>query len=359
MAAPNLDWHQMGSNAARLIDWRTASDVGRRIAGSGVSLPALERARFREDFAESVREAEQLVLDFTGMHVEGYRARAWVMSRGEWLNANLRGLQNLLEPLAQRALNERQLSTPEFRRKAFGAQIGVLLGYVSKKVLGQYDVFLPPDDDGLLYFVGPNVAEVERRFQLPSHDFHLWLALHEVTHRVQFGGCPWLRSHLSSLVDSYLSTVELDPHQLMDQLKRAVAEARAAGGWREANVLFLLMTPSLRELFERMQALMSLIEGHASYVMNVVSADRVKDLPRMRRSLKDRRRASSMERAFQKAIGFDQKIRQYDIGERFVEEVVRVAGMEGFNLMWKDEANLPTLAEVADPGRWLARVANA
>jgi hypothetical protein len=88
MAAPNLDWHQMGSNAARLIDWRTASDVGRRIAGSGVSLPALERARFREDFAETVREAEQLVLDFTGMHVEGYRARAWVMSRGEWLNAS-------------------------------------------------------------------------------------------------------------------------------------------------------------------------------------------------------------------------------------------------------------------------------
>jgi uncharacterized protein (DUF2342 family) len=41
-----------------------------------------------------------------------------------------------------------------------------------------------------------------------------------------------------------------------------------------------------------------------------------------------------------------------------VEEVVRVAGMEGFNLVWKDEANLPTLAEVADPGRWLARVAN-
>src|SRR4051812_42962613 len=195
MAAPNLDWHQMGSNAARLIDWRTASDVGRRIAGSGVSLPALERARFREDFAESVREAEQLVLDFTGMHVEGYRARAWVMSRGEWLNATLRALQTLLEPLAQRALNERQLSTPEFRRKAFGAQIGVLLGYVSKKVLGQYDVFLPPDDDGLLYFVGPNVAEVERRFQLPSPGFPLLPPLPPAPPPRPVGGRPRAPGH--------------------------------------------------------------------------------------------------------------------------------------------------------------------
>jgi coenzyme F420 biosynthesis associated uncharacterized protein len=359
MAAPNLDWHQMGSHAARLIDWRTASEVGRRIAGSGISLPPLERARFREDFAEAVREAEQLVLEFTGLQVEGYRARPWVMSRGEWLNANLRGLQSLLEPLAERALNERQLATPELRRKAFGAQIGVLLGYVGKKVLGQYDIFLPPDDDGLLYFVGPNVAEVERRFQLPPHDFHLWLALHEVTHRVQFGSCRWLRAHLSGLVDSYLSTVELDPRELMEQLKRAVARARAEGGFRGMNVLFMLMTPAQRELFERMQAVMSLVEGHASFVMNQVSAGRVSDLPRMRRSLKERRRASSMERAFQKAIGFDQKIRQYDIGERFVDTVVRSAGMEGFNLVWKDESNLPTLPEVAKPDRWLARVAHA
>jgi coenzyme F420 biosynthesis associated uncharacterized protein len=359
MAAPNLDWPQMGSNAARLIDWRTASDVGRRVAGSGISLPALDRARFREDFAEAVHEAEQLVLEFTGLEVEGYRARAWVMSRGEWLNANLRGLQNLLEPLAERALNERQLATPELRRKAFGAQIGFLLGYVGKKVLGQYDIFLPPDDDGLLYFVGPNVAEVERRFRLPAHDFHLWLALHEVTHRVQFGSCRWLRSYLSGLVDTYLSTVELDPRQLMEQLKHAIAEARAGGGWKDTNVLFLLMTPAQRELFERMQGVMSLVEGHASFVMNQVSAGRVADLPRMRRSLKERRRSSSMERAFQKAIGFDQKIRQYDIGERFVETVVRSAGMERFNLVWKDEANLPTLHEVADPDRWLARMANA
>ena len=75
------------------------------------------------------------------------------MSRGEWVNANLGGLQRLLEPLAARVLPE---GAPRsgFRRKALGAQIGGLLGYVSRKVLGQYDAFLPPDDDGLLYFVG-------------------------------------------------------------------------------------------------------------------------------------------------------------------------------------------------------------
>jgi coenzyme F420 biosynthesis associated uncharacterized protein len=353
-AANALDW-SMGSYAARLADWESAVDIGRRVAGPGVPVPGVERARLREDMAEIVPRAEGLIRAFTDMEVQGFRSRAWVMARSEWIRANLNGLQRLLEPLAERMLDGRP-TRANYKRKALGAQAGVLIGYVARKVLGQYDVFLPPDDEGLLYFIGPNIVEVERRFSLPPKDFRLWIAIHEVTHRVQFGSATWLRAYLAGQVDEYLGSIQLDSGQMMEQLKRAAAEARTGGDWRGMGGVFLLLSPEQREMFKRMQALMSLLEGHASYVMNEVARDHVNDVDRMRRALSARRKASSLERTMQKAIGFEQKIRQYDTGEHFVRSIVDRAGMSTFNLVWRSPGDLPTLDEIGAPDRWLARV---
>ena len=357
MDAAKVDW-SMGSRAARLADWGTALDIGRRVAGPGVMVTAVDRARMREDLAELVDLSESLVTAFTGLSGDGFRSRAWVMSRGEWISQNLSALQRILEPLADRVLADRP-NRPEFRRKVLGAQAGALFGYVSRKVLGQYDVFLPPDDEGLIYFVGPNVAEAERRFGLPIQDFRLWIAIHEVTHRAQFGSAPWLRGFLRGQIDMYLSTVQLDSRELLSQLRRAAEEARAGAEWRGPGALFLLMTPEQRDLLSRMQAMMSLLEGHASFVMNEVARGRVRDVERMKRSLQARRRASNLERTFQRAIGFDSKVKQYDAGERFVREVVARGGMERLNLVWDRAENLPSPAEVAEPIRWIERVAGS
>jgi coenzyme F420 biosynthesis associated uncharacterized protein len=354
MGAAKIDW-TMGSQAARLVDWSTAADVGRTVGGPGPSIPALERARMREDLAGVVPEAQELVTELTGMRVEGFRARPWVMSRGEWVATNLTGLQRLLEPVAGRLLSDRNRS--EIRRKGLGVQIGILLGYISRRVLGQYDVFLPPDDDGLLYFVGPNLADVEQRFRLNPHEFRLWVSLHEVTHRVQFGSTPWLRGYLSGLVDSYLETVRMDTAQMIAQAKRAIEEVRSGAiDWRGPNALLLLLTPQQRGLFQKMQALMTLLEGHASFVMNTAAVGRIAELDRMRRALQERRRSSGPEKAFQRAIGLESKVRQYDAGERFSRDVVDGIGWEGFNLVWRSEHDLPTLDEIAEPSRWLQRV---
>src|SRR5215218_8222179 len=214
MSDPAIDW-SMGSRAGVLVDWRTANDAARRVGGSGPATSAVERARLREDLAVLVPLAEKLI-----------------------------------PPGSKRS---------ELRRKGLGAQVGGLLGYVSRKVLGQYDIFLPPDDEGLLYFVGPNVVEAERRFNMPPRDFRLWIAAHEVTHRVQFGATDWLKPYLSSHVDRYLDTVQVDSKELMNQLRRAVDEIRAGADWRGAQAILLLMTEEQRELFAKMQALMSLL----------------------------------------------------------------------------------------------------
>lgn len=354
MDASGVDW-TMGARSAQLADWATALDVGKRIAGPGPRVPKPARAELSAELQGLATFAEELVVDFTGLELGGFRTRAWTMGRGDWIRQNLRGLQRLLEPLAVRILEKR----PErsfVARKALGAQMGALLGYVSRRVLGQYDAFLPPDDEGLLYFVGPNLLEVEQRYGLPPRDFRLWVAIHEVTHRVQFASAPWLRAQLSGLVDEYLDSVSLESGELLDQLKRAVAQLAQGADVRGMQGLLLILTPEQRAIVEKTQAMMSVLEGHASYVMNEVAGAHVEDLPTLRRALAARRRANAPERALQKAIGFDRKVAQYDAGERFIREIAARAGMNGVNLVWRGSGNLPSTDEVVDPASWLARV---
>ena len=345
--------------AERLVDWKTARMVGSQVAGRGVLLPAIDRDRMVQEFAEVVPEAETMVERFTGLSPGPYRSRPWVMTRRQWLDANLRGFERILEPFARKVLEGRsEGATAPVRRQVLGAQVGGLLGYLGRRVLGQYDVFLPPDDDGTLYFVGPNVAGIERKFRFPSREFRLWLALHEVSHRLQFGGAPWLRGHLTNMVDSYLDSMELDPRWLAERLRSAVQEVREGSvehrgfGW-----FFLLMSEDQRELVRKMQALMSLLEGHATFAMNAVAGEHVKEAATFRRVIHQRRHRAGFEKAFQRVIGFDVKVRQYDLGERFVASVAAQAGMERFNRIWEGPANLPTMEEIARPEAWVARVA--
>jgi coenzyme F420 biosynthesis associated uncharacterized protein len=346
------------TTAARLIDWESAARMGSRFAGTGPSITPADRARLHEDFADVVAEADREVAGFTGLALQGPATRPWVMTRAEWVSRNLRGFESVLEPVAQRVLGSRLQGTmAPVRRSVLAFQVGAILGYLGRKVLGQYDLFVPPDDRELLYFVGPNVVEVERQFRFPPRDFRLWLSLHEVTHRLQFEGVPWLRAYLFELVDEYLATLEFDPRRLIDGLRRALEEARGSGRWREMGILFLLMSPQQRETFQKMQALMSLLEGHGNYVMDSLAEGRVADAGRMRRRLKERRQ-QGMNRTLQRAVGLDAKVRQYDIGERFVARAVERAGMDGFSKVWAARENLPTLAEIGQPDAWVERVAS-
>ena len=345
------------TGAARLLDWRAAARTGRRFSGTVPPIAAAERAALTEQFAAVVTEADEAVSAFTGLSVDGPTSRPWVMTRGEWITQNLRGFEQVLEPVAQRLVTSRSDGAlAPIRRQVLAFQIGGLLGYLSRKVLGQYDLFLPPDDRDLVYFVGPNVVELERKHRFPPRAFRLWLALHEVTHRLQFEGVPWLRGYLASQVGEYVDTLDLDPRALLDRIRRAREELSDGAAWRELGVLAILMTAEQRETFRRMQALMSLLEGHASYVMDHLGEGRVEEADRMRRTLKERRHRPGLNRAVQRAVGLDVKVRQYDLGQRFVEETVAASGEAGFARVWERPEHLPTLDEIGRPQDWVDRI---
>jgi coenzyme F420 biosynthesis associated uncharacterized protein len=187
----------------------------------------------------------------------------------------------------------------------------------------------------------------------------LWLALHEVTHRMQFTGVPWLRPYFLSLVDDSLSSFDPDPKKMVESLKRAVAEARAGRNpLDEGGIVTILATPEQQLVIQRIGGLMSVLEGHGDLIMDRAATDRVPSAERFSAVLHDRRQSKGAVKVLQKLVGLEAKLKQYEEGEKFLE-TLEAAGGEGIELLWRGPEYLPDLAEIRDPQRWLSRVTEA
>jgi coenzyme F420 biosynthesis associated uncharacterized protein len=341
-----------------IVDWTLAIRVARTVAGNGPPVTPEIRAHVRSDFAEFVRTSDELVTDFTGLRPTDPAPAPMVLDRAGWVAANVDGFRALLAPLGERFGSGGRKIGGRLARSVMGMQLGLLLGYLSQKVLGQYDLLLAGGGAGKVYFVGPNIVAAERRWRFDPRDFRLWIALHEVTHRTQFAAVPWLRGHVAGLIERYLATAEIDAKRLleaMDNIRKLVAQGPQA--WKRTNVLTLFLTPAQLEIVFKMQSLMTVVEGHGNFVMDRVGARHIPSFERMRSALTAQRSSAGVaERTLQKAIGLDMKYAQYSQGEAFVAAVADSSGMDGVNLVWERAENLHTQEELADPTGWLSRV---
>lgn len=353
------------------VDWGTARRVALLVAGRDPLAVSYLGASLRSDFGAVTAEAEDLVADFTGLRSPG-SATAAVLDRREWVDANLESMRRMLAPLMSR-LGERLARSPmgPLGRHVAASELGALLGYMAQRVLGQYDL-LVPDGDGAegghlataesdaVYYVGPNVLALEKRFAFRPRDFRTWIALHEVTHRAQFTGVPWMRAHFLGLVRKVVGLVDPDPLSLVRALRRAVEQISAGRNPLDDGGLFgLFASPEQRGLLSEVQALMSLLEGHGNYVMSELGRQHVHGEERMVRVLHARRDRGGLAGQVQKALGLELKLRQYETGEKFVRAVVDEAGADALDGVWLSPSALPTLGELDHPRSWITRCASA
>lgn len=351
----------MGS--ADAISWDLAEKVAVRVAGREPLADSYHYASLAPDFAELTAEAEELVTAATGMRSAAGPARARVTDRAGWIHANIASFQRLLRPITDK-VGPRLASSPmaPVSRAMTGAQLGTMLGWMSSRVLGQYDLLLieeeRPEDQDIVYFVGPNIIGLEKRFGFPPREFRLWLALHEVTHRVQFTGVPWLRPHFLSLVEGCLDAVDPDPKRFVEALRRAVDEMRAGKNpLAEGGLVTLLAGPEQKARLDQVGGLMSLLEGHGDVTMDRAGAHLIPSAERFSRVLRQRRaEAKGAAKLLRQLVGLEAKLKQYEQGERFIEAVEAAGGPELLDNVWRGPEWLPDLVEIRDPQRWVDRV---
>jgi coenzyme F420 biosynthesis associated uncharacterized protein len=351
---------------APAIDWQLAARVAVRASGREPFAESYLADSLQRDFDEATALAEDLVADATGLRSLAGPARARVTDRAGWVQANVGSFQRLLRPLTDKLEARTHGPMGAVTRRVAGAEIGMLLGWMSGRVLGQYDMLVVDDpavadvdEQDLVYYVGPNVLALEKRFAFPPKEFRLWLALHEVTHRAQFTGVPWLRDHYIGLVHQTLDTVEPDPKQLLDAFGRLVEELRKGrGAMADGGLATIFASPQQRAVLDKIGGLMSLLEGHGDITMDRAGIGHVPSAARFAKVLRERRaHGSPGTKLLQRLIGLEAKINQYAQGERFIEEVERIGGgPSALDPVWRGASWLPTLSEIREPEEWLARV---
>jgi coenzyme F420 biosynthesis associated uncharacterized protein len=345
------------------VAWDLAERVAVRVGGREPLAESYLYDSLQPDFEELTAQAEELVAGVTGLRSLIGPARARVTDREGWAKANVASFQRLLRPVLDK-IGPRMAASPiaPVSRNLAAVQMGTLLGWMSTRVLGQYDLLLIEGEDeenqDVVYYVGPNILSLEKRFGFPPREFRLWLALHEVTHRAQFTGIEWLRPHFLSLVERTLGGIDPDPKRFLEALKRGVDQMRAGHNpLDDGGLVALLAGEEQHAALQQVQGLMSLLEGHGDVTMNRAGTGLVPNADRFHRTLHQRRNEiKGGAKIAQKLLGLEAKMKQYELGERFIEAVEREGGKELFDRIWEGPEQLPDLGEIREPARWIERV---
>ncbi len=361
------EFRQTGT-VPKLINWQQVRTIAVGM-NRGDRLSAAERASLAATYRRLVDRCLEPIADYTGSQLPRPFDASLAFDRADWVEANIANFEQLFAPLE--SLNPLNDGQPRIASVLWGnasqtvlsGEVGLLLGYLARRVLGQYDLALlgkEPITDGKLYFVEPNIRQVQRTLKLPLEDFRMWLALHETTHVFEFEAHPWLRLHLNGILEQYFEFLSQDVGQLRDgmSVRALIDRARGSGnGAGSSNWIERLMTPEQRALFSQMQATMAIVEGYSNHVMNAVGRKILPGFDQISRQFEKRQREKTVaEQIFLRLTGLDMKLEQYRLGETFIDHVVAKRGHELARRVWEGPEQMPTLDEVKQPDLWIARM---
>lgn len=317
------------------IDWDAAAAAGRKLVSPGPELAPAEIADLVASLRRAAADAPQHVARVSGL-TEPAPSPVLVVDRPRWIAANRAIAESMLR--AAGTADHPETAAERTRGRLLGAQSGAVFALVASRILGQFDPFGTPQR---LLLVAPNIVAAERKLHVVPAHFRLWVCLHEQTHRFQFGHAPWLVEHLLGLLREFL------------------AEEMASLSWRPGSrprsIADVIASPTQRAVFDRITAVMSLMEGHADVMMDRVGTAVVPTLPTIRAAFEKRRDQPGWPALVQKLLGLDLKRAQYRDGARFCRTVIDRVGVGGLNRAFESPDLLPTLAEIHDPASWIAR----
>jgi coenzyme F420 biosynthesis associated uncharacterized protein len=347
---------------AQFVDWDLAASTARTLGKGGPDISFTDAADVVAELRRLTDEAASHVLEFSRMTPAVAHHAVRVVDRGDWAAVNIDGLRSVINPMAEKLSKGREMGglASMITPRLTGVQAGTILAYLSGRVLGQFEVFSA--DPGELLLVAPNIVEVERKLEVVPRDFRLWVCLHEVTHRTQFTAVPWMRGYFLDEVQAFASAAQAGTEQFVDRLRgglSALADVIRNPDSR-VSVLDLVQTPAQKEIIARLTALMTLLEGHAEFVMDGVGPEVVPTVAEIRSRFNKRRESHNpFERIVRRLLGVEVKMRQYAEGHKFVDAVVERVGIDGFNKVWTSAETLPKPSEIGDPDAWITRVKDA
>ncbi len=337
------------------VNWRLAREIAESVAGESEPVDPWLAEEYRELAATAgMRIAATSPLDPTGKTIE-----VVTVDRRAWAGNNVEAFSYLAEPVAEKMAGGEGFGSPlqPLGPALIGMQMGSVVGFMSHRVLGQFDVGIPAGTETPISFVVPNIEAFAVDHNLDLRQTRLWVALHEVTHHAEFA-VPWVKEHFLMLMHAFVEGLEIDPDEISrrmetlqdpETLQRMLDDPSGFSG--------LLASEAQQGPLEDVRAFMAVMEGYGEYLIERAAPGLIPEAPRIRQAIDDRREEPSQgEQILQQVLGLDLKHQQYRLGAQFCEEVDGRWGDDTLAKMWDGPQMLPTLGELEDVVGWAARV---
>lgn len=328
---------------SEMVDWNTAHKFVNKFASSVPALGEKEIVDLVATLQNKAEEALPHVFEITGLRFFNKPSQVLVVDRVAWSEANIVGFEALANPVFEKLRNSSGYA--EKFSGFLGLQAGIILSFLSNKVLGQYENFSflnnlqENHNNGRLLLVAPNIFVTAKKLDIDLEHFMLWVCLHEQTHQWQFAVAPWLFEHLVTKIQDFLEIIYLDKKRFFGKNKNSANSQKQ------------------KQLFQEITAIMTLLEGHANVVMDAVDSSIIPSVQNIRQKFSTRKSKNVVSKKFfEHFLDLESKMKQYKEGARFVNDVVKKVGMPGLNQIFVSETFLPTEKEITNPTLWVKRV---
>ncbi len=336
-------------------------------------------------FDDVVRAVQLLVSDATGI-TAALTVPGEAVDRTGWSHATLAGLEPVLGALA-RALGRSTGETPadagapgmlspealigmvmqQFMPPLLGLWAGSMIGLLSHRALGQYDLPLPLDAPPKLLFVVRNVEAFGTEWTLPLDELRYALALREVVHGAQ-RSVPWVRARLVRLASDYVSAYEVQTNAIEEQLggfgftfdPNDPGAMEAMARMSDPDLLLGAMQSERQApLLAELQRTVAVLEGYTDVVVEAQGVRVGTAHGRIDEALRRHRLERGEATGFvDRLLGLELDRTHYESGVTFCRGVIERSDgqLDQLNRLWSNEDLLPTQPELDAPGLWLARI---
>jgi putative hydrolase len=348
-------------NTPGSVNWRLGREITQSLAGAAEPIDPKTAEEYQElTLAAQLRLDDRLSLDVSTTHP------IHPVDRHTWAEENEQSFRYLIEPLADKFPGGQGAGGPllgGLTPVILGVQAGTMIGFMSHRVLGQFDTGLPALDHDKLFLVVPNVEALARDNGIEAHQIRMWAVLREVTNHAILN-VEWVRAFFVEAINNFYATVEFDPSGLTDMISGMQDPANMGdpgaledlvnepGGF--ARLLGSTHDP---DALAPIQAFLAFLEGFGDYAVRTAAGDLIPQLDEIENAISLRRsEPNEAEQFLQQLLGL--RVDRHRAGDAtgFCREVERRWGSETLERLWEEPAKLPNLDELTDPVGWAARV---
>ena len=243
-----------------------------------------------------------------------------------------------------------------------GMSVGSMIGQLSLRTFGQYDLPLPREPKSQLLFVVRNSEEFAKDWSIKVEDMQMWLLIQELTFHALFR-IDFVRDAVTNLVKQHVAGFNPNPNALGQRLTNIdVTNTDPA-----AMMQKLLGDPTLllgdersakqQALAPKLDAIICAIICYVDHVVDTVANRILGNGAQISEAFRRRRvESSSQDQYVEQLFGIYLTDDQVDRGEKFIAGVIERQGETGLARLWAREGNLPTPNEIAAPGLWIERI---